>query len=364
MRVAGFFGGLDGDDLCCAERDALAMRRTLASARGVIRNPDLALLYRGKRLTRRAIDAFLASAVGARLDALVFYISGHGNRYGFALANGDFYSFADLRDWFAYLDLIGTRVIAIFDTCEAGGLVGLVKAGEALEGIEQGALELSWLELIASAGLGVRAYGAVTAARKAYEAPELGHGRFTAALLRALRRNHGTLRGNVGRFVSDVEAFATAHFALLKRYGPDAAPEHVGGTDPIPLVATDIDDVWGSVTINLATRGVELDIGVGVSGRRYLPTRLRASFETRTAHQIQEFNDVILPLDDASRFGRTVRANVLLAAVSVPALYRDPCFWRVWAEDERGRTIGEARGQWVRIARPRLVPRLVIPRSW
>ena len=364
LRTAGFFAGLNGDDLCCAERDALAVQRTLASSRGVIRDTARAVLARGGQVTRAAVDGFLAWAATTKLDVVVFYVSGHGNRRGFALAGGDFYSFSDLRDWFAYLDNRGTRVIAIFDTCEAGGLVDFFKSGGALEGIDPRALESSWLELIASAGDGVRAYGAVSRKQNAYEAPELGHGRFTAALLHALRGNVGTMSGGVAAFVSDIEAFQTARVALIAKYGRAAAPERVGGRDPIPLVVSDASDSFGDVEMTLAPRGIELDLRVSVTQRRFLPTKLRATFESQAGPTIQQFTDIVLPTYDASVFRRTVRANVLVAAISVGAIYARRFFWRVWAEDERGRQLGEVHGAWFRIPQPRTAPRLVIPAGW
>lgn len=351
--VAGLFIGNNGNDLHHAERDALAMRNTLASSRGIIATPANAIALTGWRATRANVEHVLASMAERRQDAFVLFVAGHGSRRGVSLAD-DFFSFQELRAW---LRLFRARhIIVVLDTCGAGGLVDMVKSG-GLGGLDERVLEPVWLQALAEARAGMRILAAVRADQSAREpaADEGRHGYFSFALLKALRSLPGSYRSAGHGLVSDRDITAAATREMRALFGRKAVPQILGDAGPIPLMVSDVTQVFGRAEVALRANGGRARAALTTFDRRFLPTALHLVLETADGREIWSGSDLHLPEDaidsvsyeiDASA---ELRGDVLLRLDRAIAPYRERTVrWRAYSGDERGRSLGLASIVWTR----------------
>ena len=314
--------------LDCAEKDATDIAHLFSGHVGPATQSALLL-------SPRVNDArqVLRQLVGRPPDVLIVFNSGHGSLKGVLLADG-ILQYAELRDW---ISLIGARnTLVLLDVCHAGAMIK-----EGLSGVVVGALDLGYLNALASATPGTRVFCSVGADRNAGENAEMGNGYFTAAVLEA----SSIINARRPRWINDQELF-NAIARISKRWGQ--TPIARGITRNFPVIAEQR-LVLGSATLIGADPTMDtIEASALIYDRAGVPMRWRAQLATAAGRRVlANLEQRFVPVDDEVEsvcvfaLPQDAVARDPMSLVHLRAVRQMPLVWRVALEDLRGRVFDE-----------------------
>ncbi|WP_420814137.1 caspase family protein [Polyangium spumosum] len=285
--VCGVNNSIGQTPLSFAESDAQAIFRTFTGALGPADEENSKLLL-GARATRGNVLRVLQAYAQRGTDYLLFYFSGHGSEDGLALADG-MLEYWELHA--ALANLPARARLVILDACHSGAYGGLVEVG----GV--GDLQESWAEVLAAALPGTRVLCAARSDELSAEGGSIRMGHFTWALLEALHRGKGSLRGRDHRWVSDSEAFYLARAHLLSRWPNDAHPDcrNLSGDFPMLLSHAHAPIGRGALSIRPHARGYAADVEVVAARRTGVPMLLKCRLLDESRVEVGTETRIIVP---------------------------------------------------------------------
>jgi hypothetical protein len=211
----------------CAEKDATDIVDMFTGGLGPpgVRAKSLV----GSAATRGNVIANLDALASERPDRVLLFFSGHGSTKGIQLAD-QLLCYKCVARRLRGAEALST--VVVLDTCHAGAFARAERFDD-LAGVDE---DLAWLQALVDARKGHRVLFATSETTLSREDREAGNGRFTAALLHALKNAPPDLyRDGIG-FISDAAAFNTASRYMKERWGTEQVPKKLGNLGDFPMV--------------------------------------------------------------------------------------------------------------------------------
>jgi hypothetical protein len=283
-------------------------------------------------------------------EHLMMYWSGHGSEEGIVLADGLF-TYAEFG---AALASVPSRTRTfIADTCHAGAAwMPLIRTG----GDDVGGIEEDWAAALAAAVPGLRLLAAVSGTALAHEDHNIGGGRYTYALLQALRCLPGDIVAPAGTvFISDVAAAVGAKEIIGERWPNDPLPELQGPAvrgRGLPLMRSQAERAIGKASVSHfgypnPNTGVRAKLVIEVRDRRLVTTHVAWTAVDDDGRALARGQDVVDPGGNIERIERTLSVDprvLLRHPAHGPLLNRGQLVgitWGVTVTDDHGHVLAE-----------------------